>query len=300
MTRFIHDQFAKDYLEELLSPYGEVQAPRRVAGEARQIDVWFAPAPQSAGAPEVLGLLGRFAATPCLFEPFRNPATSQEICDCLLKMLEVRGEYQREANRNNTSIQEAALPRLWILTPTASEALVSEFRAIIDKSWLPGIYFMANPLRTAIAVIHQLPRTPETLWVRVLGKGSVQKQAIDELEALPVDSPFRWNALRLLKNLQKNLGITQNVDQEDRELFMRLAPLYDQDIERATREGRELGIQQERRTIIENLLRVRFGELDEQLSAIIDRLLALPAEEFAPILLQLSSLSREELLARFA
>lgn len=43
MTRFIHDQFAKDYLEQLLSPYGEVQAPRRVSGEMRQIDVWFAP-----------------------------------------------------------------------------------------------------------------------------------------------------------------------------------------------------------------------------------------------------------------
>ena len=26
MTRFIHDQFAKDYLEELLKPFGEVQA----------------------------------------------------------------------------------------------------------------------------------------------------------------------------------------------------------------------------------------------------------------------------------
>ncbi len=70
---------------------------------------------------------------------------------------------------------------------------------------------------------------------------------------------------------------------------MRLAPLYDQDIERATREGE--------RRVVENLLRVRFGDLDEQLSAIIDRLLALPAEEFTPLLLQLS---REELLARFA
>ncbi|WP_210407554.1 hypothetical protein [Hydrocoleum sp. CS-953] len=27
MTRFIHDQFAKDYLEELLSQFGECQAP---------------------------------------------------------------------------------------------------------------------------------------------------------------------------------------------------------------------------------------------------------------------------------
>ena len=41
MTRFIHDQFAKDYLEQLLTPYGKVQAARRVAGEVREIDVYF-------------------------------------------------------------------------------------------------------------------------------------------------------------------------------------------------------------------------------------------------------------------
>ncbi|NET55988.1 MAG: hypothetical protein F6K47_07400, partial [Symploca sp. SIO2E6] len=39
MTRFAHDQFAKEYLEELLAPLGEVKAPRRVAGEVREIDV---------------------------------------------------------------------------------------------------------------------------------------------------------------------------------------------------------------------------------------------------------------------
>ncbi len=26
MTRFVHDEFAKDYLEELLKPYGEVKS----------------------------------------------------------------------------------------------------------------------------------------------------------------------------------------------------------------------------------------------------------------------------------
>lgn len=31
------------YLEELLKPYGEVQASKRVAGEMREIDVFFAP-----------------------------------------------------------------------------------------------------------------------------------------------------------------------------------------------------------------------------------------------------------------
>jgi len=43
MTRFIHDQFSKDYLEELLKPYGEIQAPSRVAAEVREIDVLFSP-----------------------------------------------------------------------------------------------------------------------------------------------------------------------------------------------------------------------------------------------------------------
>lgn len=69
MTRFIHDQFAKQYLAELLAPLGEVQTPREVSGEVRQIDVWFAPSPQPSAEAQQLGLLGRFAATPCLLEP---------------------------------------------------------------------------------------------------------------------------------------------------------------------------------------------------------------------------------------
>ena len=167
---------------------------------------------------------------------------------------------------------------------------------------------MAPALRTAIIAIHQLPRNPETLWLRILGKGTVQKQAIDELEALPQDNPIRANALKLLYNLQKNLGINQNLDEEDRKLIMRLAPLYQQDREQAIQQGMQQGIQQGvqqgvqqgmqqgERLVVENLLRVRFGDSDEELSAIIDPLLELPPEEFTPLLLQLS---REELLARF-
>ncbi|MBE9226240.1 hypothetical protein IQ264_12475 [Phormidium sp. LEGE 05292] len=183
MTRFIHDQFAKDYLEKLLTPYGVVQAPRRVAGEVREIDVWFAPNSQPNSPPEDLGLLGRLATSISIFEPYRNAASDEEIGDCLLKILEVRGELRREAN--------------------------------------------------------------------------------------------------------------QVQDEEDRELIMRLAPLYQQDREQAMQQG----VQEGERLVVENLLRVRFGSLDAELSSVIDRLLLLPPEEFTPLLLQLS---REELLARFA
>ena len=195
MTRFIHDQFAKDYLEELLAPYGEVNAPRRVSGEVREIDVWFAPNSDTTSNLCILGLLGRIAETPVL---------------------------------------------------------------------------------------------------------RVQRQAIDELEALPENNPLRTNTLKLLYNLQKNLEFRQDLDEGDRELIMRLAPLYQQDREQALLQGEQQGIQQGiqqgERLVVNNLLQVRFGSVDEELAAIVEPLLALPPEEFTPMLLQLS---REELLARF-
>ncbi|MEH2440695.1 hypothetical protein [Nostoc sp.] len=310
MTRFPHDQFAKDYLEELLQPLGSVQVPRRVAGEVREIDVWFAPdTSQPVTEASKLGLLGRFATTPAIFEPFRNAANATESCNCLLKLLEIRGEFEREANRNQQRLEESNLPRLWILSPTASQGILDGFGAIVDEdNWLTEVYCLPKYLRTAIVVIHQLPRTTETLWLRILGKGKVQQQAINELEALPEDEPLRARALELLYSLKITLEVSQNLDTEDRELIMRLSPLYTQKLAEATEQGIQQGIQQGvqqgvqqgQRVIVENLLKARFGELDEQLSAIIEPLLSLTSEDLTSLLLQLSQLSREELLTRFA
>ncbi|MDZ7956011.1 DUF4351 domain-containing protein [Nostoc sp. DedQUE09] len=272
MTRFIHDQFAKDYLEELLKPYGEVQGSSRVAGEVREIDVLFSPLTKQSTNLETLGLLGRFAATAAIFEPFRNAASKEEICDCLLKLLEVRSGLQRQVNRNKTSISELELPKLWILTPTASTTLLSGFGATQKVDWLPGVHFIAEYLRTAIVAIHQLPRTQETLWLRILGRGTVQKQAIDELEALPLNHPFRRATLELLYNLRQNLQVNQNSEEDDQELIMRLKPLYQQDREQAIQEGNKQG---EQRLII-RLLNRRFGEID---SSTIERVQELSIEQ---------------------
>ncbi|MBA3921707.1 MAG: hypothetical protein H0X31_08405 [Nostocaceae cyanobacterium] len=70
---------------------------------------------------------------------------------------------------------------------------------------------------------------------------------------------------------------------------MELSSIYKQQLAEATQKGQ--------RIIVECILRVRFGVLDEQLAATVDNVLALPSEEFMPFLLQLS---REELLTRFS
>ena len=115
MTRFVHDQFAKDLLEELLAPLGEVRPSYKIRSEVREIDVWFYPNPQEiASSSSVLGLLGQFAMQPASFEPFRSAVSENEICDCLLKLLALRGGIVRQAKREKTSLDTSSLPKLWI------------------------------------------------------------------------------------------------------------------------------------------------------------------------------------------
>ncbi|NTV78681.1 MAG: methyl-accepting chemotaxis protein [Clostridiales bacterium] len=88
MTVFPYDQFAKDYLKELLSPLGEVETSRNIAGEVREIDVWFVPRAQATSATS-LGLLGRLATTAGIFEPYRNAIDLEDVRNCMGKLISV-------------------------------------------------------------------------------------------------------------------------------------------------------------------------------------------------------------------
>jgi len=317
MTRLIHDQFAKQYLKELLSSRGNVETSRDVTGEARQIDVFFVPFAEPPENAEPLGLLEKIATTSCVFEPFRNAITPSEIRSCMGKLFDVCGEKERKARTEKRKLTDDELPVLWLLTPTISKTILAEFNARLDKSiGLKGVYSLGGGLRTKIVAIHQLPKTPETLWLRVLGKGRVQREAISELRDLSDENQISSVVLELVYNLLTRLETSQELEPEDRELIMELSPIYLQRLETATQEGLQQGVQQglqqglqqgiqeglqqgakqTKRIVVENLLRVRFGSLDDELSAIIEPLVELPVEEFTPLLVQLS---REELLARF-
>jgi hypothetical protein len=44
MTKFPYDEFAKGFLETLLSPFGKVEPAYKIAAEVREVDVYFIPA----------------------------------------------------------------------------------------------------------------------------------------------------------------------------------------------------------------------------------------------------------------
>jgi hypothetical protein len=243
--------------------------------------------------------LGTLARHPAIFEPFRNPASVEDICNSLLKSLVVRGILEREAKRNKTRLEVSEIPKLWIITPTASVNKLSGFGAIKKEDWLPGIYFMADHLHAAVIVVHQLPSIPETLWLRILGRGGVQKRAVDELEDLPADHPFRQVTLDLLYTLQKNLVINQELEKEDRELIMRLAPLYQQEkaqliqesIQQGVQQGIQQGVQQGEQQLIVRQLHRRVGQLDSELTEQIYNLSLDRLESLGEALLDFSSVT---------
>ncbi|MEG4585138.1 flagellar assembly protein H [Microcoleus sp. MOSTC5] len=313
MTKFPHDQFAKEYLQELLSPLGEVETSKNVTAEVREIDVWFQPTSFEGEYVQSLGLLGKMAATAAIIEPFRNPVTAEGIFSCVVKLLNSRAEQGRRANRQDQRFEERQLPMLWILTPTASEALLSSFgfRTPEDsEGWGRGVYFLSEVWRVGLIAIHQLPRTPETMWLRMLGRGRVQQGAIAELTAFPLDASLRANALQLLytlqANLQANTPTNPTMDDEDQELVMAIVPLFQQHLqearlqgleqglerglERGIERGREEGREEGQRLILESFLQVRFGELDPLTLTFLRSVSALPTAEFTMLLVQLSML----------
>jgi hypothetical protein len=170
MTRFFHDEFAKGFLESLLAPFGEVQTSFKISSEVREVDVYFQPDRSIQPIPE-LGLLGQIARTDFVLEPFRNPPTIFQIRACMGKLFDLHANLIREAKRTDRSEpNNADLPMLWILAPTLSKPILAEYAATLTIEFSPtGVYLLSPGCKTGIIVIHQLPKTSETLWFRLLG-----------------------------------------------------------------------------------------------------------------------------------
>jgi Domain of unknown function (DUF4351) len=259
MAKNPFDSFSKQLLEEVLSPYGAVEVSREVPGESQFIDVYFEPSSQTAIAPTELGLLGRIAMTPCLLEPFRNQPSSSEVRSCLLKLYQAHGDKQRKAKREKASLQEHDLAHLWILASSASETLLNGFGFSANNDWPSGVYVLHPSLRTAIIAINQLPRTEETLFLRLLGKGQTQKQAVDEVIGFDTRDLRRSAILRLLSNWKISLEITGETEAEA-ELMMVLSQAYLEWEQQTEQRGEQTG---EARLVLRQLTR-RIGDVSPE------------------------------------
>ena len=117
-------------------------------------------------------------------------------------------------------------------------------------------------------------------WALVL---KLFEQGYSESDAVELFRLVSW-MMTLPDNLEREFLAELRQYQEERQMP------YVTSIERLIKEEGQ-------REIIENILKVRFGALDEQLASIVAHLLTLSPEEYTRLLLELS---REDLLTRFS
>ena len=114
------------------------------------------------------------------------------------------------------------------------------------------------------------------------------------MQALPLDHPYQKATLELVYNLRENLRVNQKLETDDRELIMRLEPLYQRNREQAKEEGRQEGKQEGEKNLILRLLHRRIGEID---SLLIERITGLSIEQLENLgeaLLDFSSIANLE------
>ncbi|HIK38608.1 MAG: DUF4351 domain-containing protein [Geminocystis sp.] len=291
MSQFSHDEFVKEYIPLLYSEYGEVKAGATLSSQRQEIDILFYP---NKPLPSFLGLLGRIVFDCTVLEVYRNPVVGEQIRSCLGKLIELHNSQRGQARLDNSSTKTLAF--LWIITPTISKSILKQFGAFSPQGWERGVYFLPPGLNTGIIAIHQLPVTDDTIWLRILGRGKVQLEAIRRLQQFPSSSPYREEVLELVYGLLAKLETRDKSKQDkgEEELIMTLRSLFQEKVtqirQQGLQEGLQLGRQQGEKQIILRQLARKLGEIPEPLKEKITALQTERLERLAGDLLEFNSL----------
>ena len=124
------------------------------------------------------------------------------------------------------------------------------------EGWPPGIYEGPPLLWTRLVVVSELPVTPDTLLLRLLGAGQVLQQAIAELKALRTEDPARSLALPLRVGLRLEIPTdpAQRTD-DDQAFLMQTQDIVETWRQEAIQEGVKKG---ERAVLVLDLMMVLF------------------------------------------
>lgn len=127
--------------------------------------------------------------------------------------------------------------------------------------------------RVGLVVLRELPRTRETLLLRLMGASEVLREAIAELGRLPTDAWERDVAMPPLLALR--IEIPQDpTDEDEREYLMSTMELYEQweqkieskGVEQGVKKGPEQGVKK----MLPRLYQARFGAPPPAILAAID------------------------------
>jgi hypothetical protein len=228
------DYIAKQIGEEALRRSGTTVAHDEITTETQYADLRHEPDPAHQAERDRLGLLGRFAAYPCLLEIYSGAPSAGEFRACLAKHLAFWQQRARKARTDKSSEPEQpsevlVAPFLWIIAAGAPTTVLTELKLEAAGSWPAGVYlFGANVLRVGLVVASELPRNKTTLLVRLMAAGPLLAQAVQEVAALPPDAYERAVAEPALLSFHQLLGQVSSPTFDEQEFIMAMHKTWEE------------------------------------------------------------------------
>jgi hypothetical protein len=211
------DKLAKRLTRRALGPGGLVSLEHEVAPDAQAVDIWFEPDPTRAAERLRRGLLGRLMGAPSMIEPFHETPGIEHVRAVIHKQHALDRVRRAEARRERRP--PPPFPQAWILSPGRPERVIAGYGFQPDRSAPPGLWIRRPADAVGLVVLRDLPRTRDTLLLRLMGEGGVLQAAIEELLELPDDAWEREVALEELIALRFEIP-QDSLVQAEREFLM--------------------------------------------------------------------------------
>ena len=235
------DRLAKAILVKLLRPIAPVETEREIVGQAQRADMWVQSNEAEASELAPLGVLGKMIGLgPCLVEPFSQPPRVRDIRSCIRKQYNLDNDQVLEAERKNR--REPAFPVLWVISSGNPATVIEALKLGGMAGWPKGFWQREAFDSLYIVVARQLPKTPETVLLRLLGRGVTLREAIRELATRP-EHARAWRVIEPVL-VAFRLAIPQDsLEEEDMEALRELEAIYADWEQRLKEEAHQAGEQ---------------------------------------------------------
>jgi hypothetical protein len=276
-VRMGYDQWAKGLLGTVLEKSTSLELEHEVPHTVQSVDCVFTPRGRPSPAPPG-GWLDRMSTIgPGMIECFSHTLRPGELDACIYKREGLHHANAKRARKRKASRPQR--PHLWITSTDRPRDLLHAFEAEPFTNWPRGVWTLRPWFRLHVVVLSELPREPDTLPLRLLGRGTTLRHAMMECAALLPDSPQErllgdfLLACRhyIVQDLELLKGLSMNALEQVHAMYERLERKLR---EEGRKEGRKEGREEVRKAKTKALLQVlewRFGELPEPVAARVAR-----------------------------
>ena len=195
------DQVAKLLCKTILSPWAQVGTEEEISLSPQKIDVLVTIVPSKPMTEETIesiGLLARILAQETILEPYSSAMGNEDIDDVQRKQLAFQHLQEKQLEQSLGKRRRLNRPRSWIVSPLDSPLVRQSNGLVVSVRFGQGVYEMPEQQAVGVIVLSQLPKTRDTLALRLLDAGERLMDAIEEVLKLDVDDPLLKHLLFVL------------------------------------------------------------------------------------------------------